>query len=369
MIIGVDGNEANVREKVGVSMYTLKLLEYFQRVSNESNQFIVFLRENPRDELPFQTAYFKYRVIKGSFLWSQISLPLHLFFSRFFKNRINIFFSPAHYAPRFSFCPTVVTIHDLSYFYYPQEFLKKDLYKLTRWTQYSVFKAKKIITVSKTTKKDLIKYYPAVESKITVIYNGMDREINENSTPSTNFKSLKSQKYILYVGTLQPRKNIVTLIRAFRLFHTNHPEYKLVIAGKRGWLFDLIFKEAQDLYVNENIIFPGYVSDEELIVLYKNAFCFVLPSFYEGFGIPILESMSYGCPVIASFNSSLPEVGGDACLYIDPYKPEDIVDKLELLLKDKTLRKELIKKGKERMFFFSWTKCGKETLELLQSSV
>jgi len=369
MIIGVDGNEANVREKVGVSMYTLKLLEYFQRVSNERNQFIVFLKETPRDELPFETTYFKYRVISGKFLWSQTSLPLYLLFSHFTKNKIDVFFSPAHYAPRFSLCPTVVTIHDLSYFYFPQEFLKKDLYKLKRWTNYSVRKAKNIITVSKTTKKDLVKYYPNTDSKIQVIYNGMEREEDENNTPSTNFKSLENQKYVLYVGTLQPRKNIVTLIRAFRIFHSTHPEFKLVIAGKRGWLFNLIFKEAQDLYVNEHIIFPGYVSNDELVTLYRSAFCFVLPSLYEGFGIPILESMSYGCPVIASFNSSLPEVGGDACLYINPHKPEDIVDKLELLLKDKTLRKELIKKGKEQISLFSWTKCGKETLELLQSSV
>jgi len=369
MIIGIDGNEANVREKVGVSMYTLKLLEYFQRVSNEHDQFIVFLKDTPRDELPFQTTYFKYCVVKGSFLWSQIALPLHLMFSHYTKNKIDVFFSPAHYAPRFSFCPTVVTIHDLSYFYYPQEFLKKDLFKLKQWTDYSVNRAKKVITVSKTTKKDLVKYYPHIEPKIKVIYNGMEKEESENNTPSTNFKSLTSQKYILYVGTLQPRKNIVTLIRAFRLFHANHPEFKLVIAGKRGWLFDLIFKEAQDLYVNEHIIFPGYVSDEELVGLYRKAFCFVLPSLYEGFGIPVLESMNYGCPVIASFNSSLPEVGGDACLYIDPQKPEDIVSKLELLLEDKTLRKELIKKGKGRISFFSWTKCGKETLELLQSTV
>lgn len=369
MIIGVDGNEANVREKVGVSMYTLKLLEYFQRVSNENNRFIIFLREIPRDELPFQTAYFKYRVVKGSFLWSQISLPLYLFFLHFTKNKIHVFFSPAHYAPRFSLCPTVVTIHDLSYFYFPQEFLKKDLYKLKKWTDYSVKNAKKIISVSKTTKKDLIKHYPRIEDKIHVIYNGMEREISEENTPSTNFRSLLSQKYILYVGTLQPRKNIVTLIRAFRLFHSTHPEFKLVIAGKRGWLFDMIFKEAQDLYVNEHIIFPGYVSDDELVLLYTKAFCFVLPSLYEGFGIPVLESMSYKCPVIASFNSSLPEVGGEACLYIDPHKPEDIVEKLEMLLNNKLLRKELITKGTQRVAFFSWTKCGKETLELLQSTV
>ncbi len=369
MIIGVDGNEANVREKVGVSMYTLKLLEYFQRISSAENKFIVFLKDPPRDELPFQTAYFKYHVVPGKFGWSQLFLPISLVLKHFTKNRINVFFSPAHYSPRFHFCPTVVTIHDLSYFHYPQEFLKKDLYKLKAWTQYSIERAKHIIAVSQTTKKDLVRFYPFTQQKTTVVYNGMEREKSENVTPSTNFKFLDRNSYILYVGTLQPRKNIVNLIRAFRIFHNTNPLYKLVIAGKRGWLFDLIFKEAQDLYVNEHIVFPGYVSDEELSTLYRNAFCFVLPSLYEGFGIPVLEAMSYGAPVIASFNSSLPEVGADACLYIDPHSPSDIAEKLEVLKKNSSLRKELIKKGKLRVQSFSWTKCAKETLDVIHNSL
>jgi len=360
MIIGVDGNEANVDKKVGVSIYTFELLKYFQKKASSQCQFIIYLKDRPRKELPKENNYFKYRVIRGNYLWSQIFLPLNLYLQK----KPDIFFSPAHYSPRFCPVPTVVTIHDLSYFYYPDEFLKKDLYKLQNWTKYSVKNAKKIIAVSKTTKKDLVKFYDLPEEKIEVIYNGYQKEIK-------NLKSkIKIKKpYLLYVGTIQPRKNLKTLIEAFFLLSKESPEYSLVIVGKKGWLYEKIFAnvEQADSFKNR-IIFTDYVDNDALAYLYKNASLFVLPSLYEGFGIPILEAMSFGCPVISSFTSSLPEIGGDACLYFDPTSKEDLKEKILQLLNNKKLRNELVKKGKERVKLFSWKKCGEETLELLKKT-
>ncbi len=370
MIIGIDGNEANVRERVGVSVYTYKHLEYFQKSANKNLRFIVYLKHPPLNDLPDETTFFSYSVIRGSFLWSQISLPFELVKNRFSGTKIGVFFSPAHYTPRITLCPTVVTIHDLAYLHYPDEFVRKDLFQLKHWTRDSIRNAHRIIAVSKTTKKDILKYYNVKDEQVQVVYNGFEKELKEHNKQFSlsHIDKAISTPFILYVGTIQPRKNIITLIRAFAQFYKAYPEFKLVITGKKGWLFDQIFKEARDLYLENKIIFTGYVDDDELITLYKKAFVFVLPSLYEGFGIPVLEAMSFNCPVISSFSSSLPEIGGEAALYFDPEDPQDLANKLAQLQTDSTLRYSLMNKGKKRIKDFSWDICTQKTLEILTSA-
>lgn len=370
MIIGIDGNEANVEKSVGVSVYTQNLLYWFQKWSNKHTQFKVFLRQKPLPTLPKQTDYFKYQVVKGNFLWSQLFLPLNLYF----LNKIDIFFSPAHYTPRFCSSPLIVTIHDLSYFYYPEEFLKKDLYQLKNWTKYSVEKAKKVIAVSKTTKKDLMKWYNLPEEKIEVIYNGFEKLKIKNlgfdlpdGRQDKNLK-LKIKNYLLFVGTLQPRKNLLVLIDAFDKFVKTNKDFKLIITGKKGWLYEKIFQKVKDLKLEKKIVFTDHVSDDKLTWLYKNAFCLIMPSLYEGFGIPLLEAMSNNCPVISSFSSSLPEIGGDACLYFDPQDSDDLLDKINQLITNEQLRNDLVQKGKERVRLFSWKKSAEETLKVIKSA-
>ena len=151
--IGVDGNEANVKKRVGVSVYALNLLKYFSRVATQEIQFNVYLKNFPLNDLPEENKYFRYCLINGKFLWSQIYLPLYLYR----RKNIDVYFSPAHYLPRFCPVPQVVTIHDLAYLYYPEDFIKKDLWQLKNWTNFSINQAKRIIAVSKTTKKDLAK--------------------------------------------------------------------------------------------------------------------------------------------------------------------------------------------------------------------
>jgi glycosyltransferase involved in cell wall biosynthesis len=290
MLIGVDGNEANVKTRVGVSVYTLKLLEYFHQQSSPSLQFIIFLKNPPLNDLPLGNKNFSYQVVRGKFLWSQFFLPWFLLRNHFSSSKIDVFFSPAHYAPRFIFCPLVTTVHDLSYFYYPTEFLKKDLYQLKNWTGYSVKKSQKIICVSQSTKKDLQHYYHIPENKIQVIYNGFEKNI---ASPKTKINlNLPQQKYLLYVGTIQPRKNILTLVRAFGNFQTKYPDFKLVIVGKKGWLWQDIYQAINQVDYKEKIILTGFLDDYNLSILYSHAFCLVLPSFYEGFGIPVLEALS-----------------------------------------------------------------------------
>ena len=172
MIIGIDGNEANVLHKVGVSVYTINLLKYFHAQASEELQFVIYLRKPPQADLPQATDYFSYQIVWGPILWSQVFLPLHLWINKLMGKKLQVFFSPAHYIPRFCPFPTVVTVHDLSYLYFPHEFLKKDLYQLKNWTEYALKKSAQIIAVSKTTKKDIVHEYSIPERKIEVVYNG-----------------------------------------------------------------------------------------------------------------------------------------------------------------------------------------------------
>lgn len=364
MIIGVDGNEANVKNKVGVSVYTYELLAYFQSHANANTQFIVYLREVPRDEMPKQTEYFTYKVVWGPTLWSQFFLPIHLWFSKLSNHFLDVFFSPAHYIPRYCPFKTVVTIHDLSYLYFPNEFLKKDLYQLKNWTEYALKNSAKIIAVSKTTKKDVMHEYGIPDNKIDVVYNGYKHISHQSATGKL---STDNTPYFLYVGTIQPRKNISLLISSFAQFYKVHPEFKLILAGKKGWLYEDIFSHSKELRVQDSVIFPGFVSEEEKDSLYKKASAYILPSLYEGFGIPLLEAMSHRCPVLSSFSSSLPEVGGEACLYFDPKSSTDLVEKMELIISDKALAKKLVTAGTERCSLFSWDESGRKTLEILSS--
>lgn len=371
MTIGIDGNEANVEQKVGVSVYTLNLLRYFHSKATPALRFIVYLKYTPSDVLPKQSPYFTYKVIHGPMFWSQLFLPIHLWFYKLMGGRLDVFFSPAHYIPRLSPFKTVVTIHDLSYLYFPGEFLKKDLYQLRNWTQYALKNAVKIIAVSDTTKKDIVKEYMVQEKKITVIHNGYNAfsttKLSTSHYPPFDFAQgkLSTTSYFLSVGTIQPRKNLSMLISSFALFHKNHPTYKLLLAGKKGWLYEDIFKQVVKMKMDKAVTFLGYVSDEEKINLFNNATAFILPSLYEGFGIPLLEAMSYGCPVISSNSSSLPEVGGNACLYFDPRNTTELVEKMELIISDKSVVNDLVTKGGEQIKSFSWEETGKQTLNVL----
>ncbi len=357
MLIGIDGNEANVENRVGVSMYTFNLLKEFYKSANSSTQFIIYLRQHPQTDLPKETEHFKYQVVPGAFMWSQLFFPLYLYTHK----KPDVLFCPAHYIPRFSPVKTVVAIHDVAYFYYPDEFLKKDLYKLKNWTQYALNKSVKVISVSENTKRDIVKFYHTAESKIKVIHNGFNPSHSQlKSAP----KKVKGE-YLLYVGTLQPRKNISKLIDAFVLLKQDHADLSLVLVGKKGWLYDEMFKKVEQLGLSESVIFTGYVSDEEKNALYKNASVFVLPSLYEGFGIPPLEALSTGTPVAVSNNSSLPEICGDACVYFDPNDTIDIAKQINTILTTPGVVKELISKGKERIKKFSWETCAQETLRVL----
>ncbi|HSD98657.1 MAG TPA: glycosyltransferase family 1 protein [Patescibacteria group bacterium] len=368
MIIGIDGNEANVEKKVGISEYAFQLLLQFYK--NSDVQFLIYLKDRPRPEMPKEKKNWKYIIVGPKKLWTQIGLPLYL--CTHFP-RPNVFFSPTHYAPRFSPVPTAISIMDVSYLHFPELFAKKDLYQLVNWTKYSALAAKKVFTISKASKNDILKAYGKRSDDVVVTYPGIKSETKamnqETSQKNLQEKFGISDDYILFVGTLQPRKNIGRLIEAFAKIQNPKSKIQnleLVIVGKKGWLYEPILEAPKKFGISHAVKFLEFVDDEDLPSLYQHAIMFVLPSLYEGFGLPVVEAMKYGTPVVTSKVSSLPEAGGDAALYVNPEDVSDIAKAMQKLLDNPKLRLELVKKGYEHIKKFSWEKSAKETLNVLQ---
>lgn len=374
MIIGIDGNEANVDKKVGISEFAFQLLICFAKYQISNVKFHIYLKNSPRDELPRESGNWKYKIVKPKKLWTQIGLPISLYTE---KPRPDVFFSPTHYAPRLSPSPTVISIMDLAYIHYPQMFKKSDLYQLKHWTEYSVRNAKRVVTISTSTKSDIIKQYDIASDKVIVVYPGI-KNVASIKHQALSMNELKekynvSGKFILFVGTLQPRKNIERLVEAFKIVASSKEnavegkkDLTLVIIGKKGWLYEDMLAAPKKFEVEDRVKFLEFVPDEDLPSFYKVAECFVLPSLYEGFGLPVLEAMKYGCPVIASNISSLPEVGGAAALYVDPYNIGDITKKIESVLDNPSQRKKMIEEGYKQVKKFSWEKSAEKVLDVLK---
>ncbi len=375
MNIGINGYEAVVPRfgfdektglpnRVGSGEFCFQLLKSLFDLDKKNNYFI-YLPISPSSDLPQENSNWHYVVFSSKKLWTLIGLSKKLFNN---KNNLDVFFSPTHYSPFTFLCPSVVAILDVSYLHFPGMFNRRDLYQLKLWGRYSISKAKKIITISESSKSDIIKKYNVSSSEVAVVYPGI-KKISNSKYQIANMDELRkkfgiSNKYILFVGTLQPRKNVEKLIEAFAKLKRD--DMNLVIVGKKGWMFDDILDAPKKFHIEDRVDFLHEVTDEELPSFYKNAEMFVLPSLYEGFGLPVLEAMKYGTPVITSNISSLPEAGGDAALYVDPNDTEDIAAKMQKLLEDAKLREELIKKGYKQAEKFSWEKSAKETLRALE---
>ncbi len=251
-------------------------------------------------------------------------------------------------------------------------FLPKDLYQLKSWTVYSVKQAKKIITISENSKSDIIKYYGIAKEKIVVAYPGYNKEKYQISKVKDQKYILKIKNkykikgdYILYVGTIQPRKNLKRLLEAFKRLKTQN--LKLVLAGmikegRGGWMSDEIIHQAQS-----DIIITGYIPENDLPYLMMGARAFVLPSLYEGFGIPVIEAMACGIPVVVSNVSSLPEIVGKAGVLIDPYDVSDIEARLFKVCTDNKERENLVRLGLERVKLFGWERCAQIILNTLKT--
>lgn len=361
MKIGLDISVLNDKQKTGIAVYTYNLIDNLLKI-DRSNKFILFgiatldtfeyLKSLPfKNYLNVEMKIYKMpsKLFRTAFLtWQKINWPS----IEFFTGQVDIFLSFNWFMPPQTGGKSIGVVYDLTPILYHKLHQPKTT-QLEKVRLERLSKADLIISISENTKKDFLKLWP--DSKVEVIYPGVSEKFTLGKY------DLKSE-YFLSVSTLEPRKNLVNLINAYIKSNSSK---KLVLVGGIGWksqeILTLIEKN------KDKIKHLGFVSDEELNSLYKYAFCFIYPSYYEGFGIPVLEALSCGIPVICANTSSLPEVGGDAVIYIDPNNLEEMTNAIIKIEKDISLRKELSKKGLMQAKKFSWEKSAKKLISLYQN--
>lgn len=390
MKIGID---ARFWGRAGPGRYVKNLVLALEKIDHE-NEYVIFLNlQGLEDYKPKAPNFRKVRVdIPWYSLAEQMRLP-----SVFAHEKLDLLHVPHYNIPIFYPGKIAVTIHDLTIHRFstarattraiPIYRLKRLVYRFVFWL--AIKRAKMIFVPTGFVKKDLLKTYSWLDSrKITVSYEGVDPKFGRSdSNQDTKYEILNTKygirkPYILYVGSMYPHKNLPCLIEAFKLVAEEYEDITLVLVGKCDFFQERLREEAstgETLGVEERnpkgwgtrrpnrIIFPafrapdGYVPDEDLVALYREALFFVFPSLSEGFGLPALEAMNFGIPVVASKSTSIPEVCGGAALYFDPEDPDDMAQKMQALIKNPALREELIRKGFENLKRFSWEKMVKET--------
>jgi len=366
MRIGIDINEANVTNRVGSNQYAFEILKRIERI-DKKNQFELFLSKRPVGDLPDERKNWTYKVLAPGFFWTQWRLPLDLFTRR---EKLDVFLSLGHYGPRFSRVPTVVTVMDLAFVYYPDFFRKADLVKLASWTKYSVKKAKKVIAISQNTKKDLIEQYSIKSEKVVVAYPGFDRDSYKVAS-SKQIEKVRSKynlgdEYILYVGTLQPRKNLVRLVEAFERIANRNKGINLVLSGKQGWLVEAIKDKIEGSRYRGRIRLTGFVDNQDLPALYSGAICSTHMGLYEGFSLPALESLACGTIPVVANTGSLPEAVGKAAIMVDPFDIDSIGEGIKKAVKLRPEdKKRLLEEGNNQLIKFSWSESAQKIMEVV----
>ncbi len=366
MHIGIDARLV-YHTRAGIGEYTLRLTQALAKTFREHTFTLLQDRRSRQPLLEAPNIKIAYTPVPSHHRLEQLLLP-------WVVDRLatDVFHSPDFIPPLRRAGPSVITIHDLAFLIYPH-FLTKDSARYYGQIDRAVHRAHCIIAVSESTKHDLIKKLGVPEDKIRVIYEAADPlfrpEPRQEALQHVQALFEIPEDYILFVGTIEPRKNIPGLLRAYRRLRD---KYKLtpalVLAGAPGWLSEDVYKLVNDLALKPHCFFLGRVSSHDLYHLYNAALCLVHPAFYEGFGLPPLEAMACGTPVVVSNVSSLPEVVGDAALLVDPKNDEEITVALWRVLTDSTLRAQLRAKGLQRAEAFSWERAARETMEVYQKA-
>lgn len=357
----------------GVSFYTSNLLKALSEINNK-DEFIVFgsslrAREKLENKIKdlnlknnFKNRFFSFPPLFFEIFWNQI----HLIKLENFVGKVDVFHASDWTQPPAKKAKLVTTIHDLAVLKYPEYFPSRILKNQKLRLEWIKKEADAIIAVSKSTKGDIVELLKIDPQKIHVIYEAVPLEhkvkVNKKDIEEVKRK-YKLQNYILFVGTREPRKNLKRVIEAFKKIKN----LQLVIVGKKGWGKDKEFSMTNFQF--SNIKFLDRVSNKELAILYAGAKCFVYPSFYEGFGLPVLEAMYYGCPVVCSNTSSLPEVAGKAAILVDPKRVDEIGLAIKKIIENKRLVRKLISKGFKQVKKFSWEKTAQQTLAVYQSLI
>lgn len=372
MLIGIDASRAAAARRTGTETYSLHLIRALLGLGS-GQRFRLYTNGTPPAGLfgpAAPAAGVEVRSIPFPRLWTHLRLSAEML-----VRPPEVLFVPAHVIPAIHPRRSVVTVHDLGYLHYPEAHLPAARRYLDWSTRWSARQAVAVLADSAATKADLVRAYGIAAEKVHVVHLGRDEGLARAADPAALAAAAAAARarygvgprYLLYVGTLQPRKNLARVIAAFAIL-AGRPAadgVQLVLAGKQGWLYEDLAAQVNRLGLAGRVLFPGYIADGDLPALLSGALAFVYPSLYEGFGIPVLEAGACGVPVITSNTSSLPEVAGDAALLVDPHDVDAIAAAMERLLTDDALRAELIRRGHENVKRFSWEKCARETLAVL----
>ncbi len=355
--------------------------------NDKINDYVIFLGKGNYEE--FQPVAANIRKCRCDVPWyslrEQLEMPWYIW-----REGVDLMHFPHFNVPWLTPCPFVVTIHDLILTHFPTPrastltpflYACKDLaYRLT--IRIALRRSREVIAVSKFTKDDIVRQFKVDPAKISVTYEGvadMGQQASLFCPPDSEQETLRRyflpDKFFLYVGNAYPHKNLERLVSAFASFHAKHKDIGLVIVGKHDYFYRRLLEQAKRLNLWQEgnhytpISFPGYVPDQDLQTLYRQALAYVFPSLYEGFGLPPLEAMSFSCPVLSSDKGSLPEILGEAAMYMDPVSQADMEAKMERIIFDDKLRMSLVAKGLERIKKYSWDECTRQTSAIYQRNI
>ena len=366
MKIGVDARPLSY-DLTGIGVYVKHLLEALQEIDD---QYYYFLVSNGPINLKLKNR--KWTKVEGrttkrllSTLWMQIRTPLIAT-----KEGFDLFWSPRHHLPFFlpSHVKKTVTIHDITHRLFPGTMALPNFIIEKLLMASSLKKADCVIAVSNSTATGIAEHYPIYPDKIVTIYHGRPL-LPEMNLIATDLHLKLPERYFLFVGSLDPRKNLPRVLSAFKQIDPQKHDAHLVIVGGQGWKNKQFYRRLNTSEIKNRVLMTGYVSRQQLKNIYQNAVCLLFPSLYEGFGFPILEAMSCGLPVITSKAASNPEVAGDAAVLVDPSDTGAIASAMSEMMTNPALRDTLIIKGYERLNSFSWDRCAQETLRVFKQVI
>jgi glycosyltransferase involved in cell wall biosynthesis len=364
-IRGIDGARG------GKGIWTANVLKSMMR-SDHENEYVLYTNRDYPEKPPYNNVSIRY--LNGKGLWWHWKL-----YRQMLKDKVGCFMATESYVIPFLHNPRKLNVglvvHDLVVFKSPARHQKRATWIEKVTLRGAAKKSRWIFTVSRYTRKDLLSRFPKMnlDEKTHVVYAGVrdifDVPAERNRIISVQRRYNLEPDYLMMAGTLEPRKNILGAIKAYSLLHPKHRQtYRFVIVGKKGWYYEQIFEKVKELDLLLRVKFLEYIPDDDLVTLMQGAKLFLFPSFYEGFGLPVLEAMRCGVPVLASRVTSIPELGVDAIHYADPTDPVDIADGITQLLENEEYRLELREKGFEQVKHFSWDKTAKLILDALNEA-
>lgn len=354
MLIGIDATKATAQGKTGVEKAAFEIILNLRKLDKENNYLLYTSKHLPKDLL---AKNFSEYYIPFPKFWHTLRLPLALY-----KTKPDIYFSPSNRLPSYIPKKAVASVYDLASKYFPSAYSQLEINRQNAALEAANSRADAIIFDSQSSLKDFEKYYPAYKGIKKTIYLSFDDNKYKSITSPQDVLKL-GVDYILFVGRLEARKNIKNIIKAFGIINEKYPQLKLVLAGKPGSGYQEIRSIIEG---NNDIIVPGYIDEKNLPDLYARAKLFLFPTLYEGFGIPILEAMACGTPVVASNISSMPEVAGEAAVLVNPQKPKEIANACIKILGDKKTADKLASLGLKNIKRFFWSKTAKELLEVFK---